>query len=70
MAEGKNTPEGAPPAPGPGNARIEAFRRRQQEAVTRVAEGARAAEESFWAETGASHYREAEELARSLHEGR
>lgn len=31
---------------------------------------ARAAEEAFWEETGASHYREAEELARSLHKGR
>ncbi len=66
----KNTPEGAPPAPGPGMRRVEAYRKRQREAIASVVEQARATEEAFWEETGASHYREAEELARRLYGGR
>jgi len=67
MAEGKTKGK---TAHGPGRARVEAYRKRQQEAVARVAEQVRATEEAFWEETGASSYREAEELARRLHEGR
>jgi hypothetical protein len=70
MAKGKTKGKKNTPVPGPGMRRVEAARKRQREAVASVVEQARANEEAFWEETGASHYREAEALARRLHGGR